>query len=51
VDIHGKSPTVPQDLHFVLNAKVLTFIGQKKIEVMPAEEGEEKGALVSVDHQ
>jgi len=32
---------VPQDLHFVHNAKALTFIGQKKIEAMLVETAEE----------
>lgn len=48
VDIHGRLPTVPQDRHYVLNAKVLTFIGQKKIEAMLAEE---EVGVVSVDLQ
>jgi hypothetical protein len=42
---------VPQDLHFVHNAKTLTFIGQKKIKAMPVEAAEEKVWVVSVDRQ
>lgn len=42
---------VSPDHHLVLNAKALTFIGQKKIEAMPAEVAEEKAGSVSVDLQ
>jgi len=42
---------VPLDHHYVLNAKVLTFIGQKKIEAMPVEVAEEEVGVVSVELQ
>jgi hypothetical protein len=42
---------VPQDLHFVHNAKALTFIGQKKIEAMLVEAAEEGVGVVLVDRQ
>jgi hypothetical protein len=51
VDIRGRSIMVPQDLHFVHNAKALTFIGQKKIEAMLVEAAEEGVGVVLVDRQ
>ena len=42
---------MPPDRHYVLNAKVLTFIGQKKIEAMPVEVAEEEVGVVSVELQ
>jgi hypothetical protein len=51
VDIHGRLPTVPPDRHYVHNAKVLTFIGQKKIEVILVEAVEEEVAAALADLQ
>jgi hypothetical protein len=50
VDIYGRLSMVPPDLHFVHNAKALTFIGRKKIEAMPGEAAKEKvvAALVNL---
>jgi hypothetical protein len=49
VDMSGRLPTVPPDHHYVLNAKALTFTGQKKIEAMPGEVAEEKVGAVSAN--
>jgi hypothetical protein len=46
VDMPGRLPTVPPDRHYVLNAKALTFTGQKKIEAIPGEAAEEKVGAV-----
>ena len=51
MDIIGKSPRVLQDRHFILNARVLIFIGQKKIEAMRVEAGEEGAGAVLADLQ
>ena len=51
MDIHGKSPTVPPDRHYVHNAKVLTFTGQKRIGAMLVEAVEEEVGVVSVELQ
>ena len=47
VDIHGRLPTVPQDRHYVLNAKVLTSTGQKRIGAILVEAAEE-GAVAAL---
>jgi hypothetical protein len=51
VDIHGKSLTVPPDRHYVLNAKMLTFTGQKRIGAMLVEAVEEEVAAALADLQ
>lgn len=51
VDIAGRSPTVRQDRHYVLNAKVLTFTGQKRIGAMLVEVSEEGAVVVLVNLQ
>ncbi|HVP36922.1 MAG TPA: hypothetical protein VMT04_08005 [Terriglobales bacterium] len=40
---------VPQDHLFVLSAKALTFIGQKRIEAMLVEASEEGDVVALVD--
>jgi hypothetical protein len=42
---------VPPDHHYVLNAKVLTFTGQKRIGAMLVEVAEEEAVGVWVDLQ
>jgi hypothetical protein len=49
VDTLGRSPTVPQGHLFVLSAKALIFIGQRRIEAMLVEEVEVGVREVSVD--
>jgi hypothetical protein len=49
--MRGRLPTVPPDRHYVLNAKVLTFTAQKRIEAMPGEAAEEKVVAALVDLQ
>lgn len=51
VDIPGRSRTVHQGRYFVLNAKVLSIIGQKKIEAMHVEAVGEKVGAALVDLQ
>ena len=51
MDTPGRSLTVPQDPHYALNAKVLTFIGQKKIEAMLVEAVGEGVVAVLADLQ
>ena len=48
--MRGRLPTVPPDRHHVLNAKVLTFTGQKRIGGMLVEavEGEVATALADL---
>jgi hypothetical protein len=49
VDTLGRSPTESQDHLFVLSAKALIFIGQKRIEAMLVEASEEGVGVALVD--